>query len=170
MLTIALALLQVSVSPAAVTPAGLERLAVRVANPSDTPIVAVRVEVPEALTILGVDAPPGWTARLFAATDSSAPAIEWSGGTLAQREFHEFAFFARLGATVRPNALVLPVAIRRADGTVHQWRPGGFGAAPTVEIHGTVAVTPGGAFTLAAAAIGLAALGIALALRRPPSR
>ena len=168
MLNLALAFLQVSVSPPAMAPAGIERLAVRVANPVDAAaIVAVRVAVPEALTILGVDAPPGWTVTRIAATDSSAPALEWSGSNLDPGAFREFAFLARLGAAARPNTLVFPVRLRRADGSVREWRPGGYGQAPTVEIRSTVAVTAGGAFTLAAAAIGLAALGIALALRRP---
>lgn len=162
----ALALLQVAVRPATVEPARLERFAVQVVNPVDTPVVAVRVEVPEALSIVGADAPPGWTARLVSATDSSAPAIEWSGGALQQREFREFAFLARLGAGARRNTLVLPVQLRRADGSVREWRPDGYGPAPTVEIRGTVGVTPGGAFALAAGSLGLAALGVALALRR----
>ena len=162
----ALAALQVSISPRAVAPADLVRLAVQVANPTDTPTIAVRVEVPEALAILGLDAPPGWTARLVAATDSTPQAIEWSGGQLTQHEFREFAFFARLGANARRASLVFPVRILHADGAARDWRPGGYGQAPEVQIRGTVGITAGGAFTLAAAAVGLAALATALALRR----
>jgi uncharacterized protein DUF1775 len=164
-----LALLQVSVSPPGITPSDLERLAVRVANPADTAIVAVRVQVPDALVVLGLDAPTGWTGRLVPGTDSAAPAIEWSGGSLAKGEFREFAFFVRLGAAARQNDLLLPVEIRRADGTVMRWRPGGDGPVPVVRILGSIGVTSGGSFALAAAAFGLAALGVALALfrRRP---
>src|SRR5262245_732278 len=88
------ALLQVAVSPTALTPASMERLAVRVANPSPSPIILVAVAVPEAITVLGVEAPPGWTARVFAASDTTPQAVEWSGSALAAREFKEFAFFA----------------------------------------------------------------------------
>ncbi|MBI1966766.1 MAG: DUF1775 domain-containing protein [Gemmatimonadetes bacterium] len=168
MLTLTLALLQVAVTPTTIAPAELERVAVRVVNPADSPIVAVRVEVPEALAMLGVDAPPGWSARRVAATESSAPAIEWTGGRLASGEFREFAFFVRLGADARRVPLVFPVRIRRADGTVREWRSGGDAPAPEIQIRGTVGVTPGGAFVLAAGALGLAALAVALALRRGP--
>jgi uncharacterized protein YcnI len=161
---------QVSISPRTVEPADLVRFAIQVANPSDTPVVTVRVEVPEALAILGVDAPAGWTRQQVAATDTTPQAIEWSGGQLGRREFQEFEFFARLDANARRTALVFPVRITRADGTAREWRAGGFGQAPEVEIHGTVGITAGAAFTLAAAALGLAALGVALALRRPLPR
>jgi hypothetical protein len=50
---------------------------------------------------------------------------------------------------------------------VRDWRRGGEGQAPTVEVRGSVGLSTGGAFTLAAAALGLAALATALALRRP---
>ncbi len=158
---------QVSISPRAVVPADLVRFAVLVADPTDTAVVAVRVEVPEALAILGVDAPAGWTRRLVAATDSTPQAIEWSGGHLGRREFQEFAFFARLSANARRTTLIFPVRIGRADGSAREWRRGGYGQPPEVEIRGTVGITADGAFTLAAAALGLAALAVALALRRP---
>src|SRR5574341_1039102 len=165
MLACAVALLQVAVSPAALAPAGMERVAVRVANPAESPVIAVRVEVPEALAVLGIDTPSGWTSRLVPASDTSPQAIEWSGGTLERGAFREFAFFARLGAAARQLSLVLPVELHRADGGVRRWRPGGDGPAPEIQVRGSVGVTAGGAFTLAAAAAGLAALGIALALR-----
>ncbi len=158
---------QVSINPRTVEPTDLVRFAIQVANPTDTAIVTVRVEVPEALVILGVTAPAGWSQQQVAATASTPLAIEWSGGQLGRREFQEFAFFARLGANVRRTTLIFPVRIGRADGTTRDWRPGGFGQAPEVEIRGTVGITPGAAFTLAAAALGLAALGVALAVRRP---
>ncbi len=158
---------QVTISPRVVEPADLVRFAVQVANPTDTAVVAVRVEVPEALAILGVAAPAGWTRQLVVATASTPQAIEWSGGPLGRREFQEFVFFARLGANARRTTLVLPVRIARADGSAREWRQGGYGQAPEVAIRGAVGITAGGAFTLAAAALGLAALGVALALRRP---
>src|SRR5574341_423675 len=165
MLVCSLVLLQVAVSPTALAPAGLERVALWVANPAESPVVAVRVEVPEALAVLGVDAPPGWMSRVVPASDTSPQAIEWSGGALERGAFREFAFFARLGAAARQVSLVLPVELRRADGSVRRWRPGGDAPAPEIQVRGSVGVTAGGAFTLAAAAAGLAALGIALALR-----
>jgi hypothetical protein len=158
---------QVSISPRTAEPADLVRFAIQVANPSDSAVVFVRVEVPEALLILGAGAPPDWTARPVTATDSTPAAIEWSGGRLDRGGFQEFTFFTRLGANVRRTTLVFPVRLGRADGSTRDWRPGGMGRPPEVEIRGTVGMTPGAAFTLAAAALGLAVLGIALAVRRP---
>jgi uncharacterized protein YcnI len=157
---------QVTIAPATFVPGQRDRLAVRVATRADSPIVAVRVEVPAALGILGVDAPPGWTARVVAPTDSSPPAIEWHGGRLGHGEFREFAFLAQLGFDARRRTLVFPVETRSADGTIRRWRTGGDGPAPTVQIRGATVVTPGGAFAFAAAAFGLAALALVLALHR----
>jgi len=157
----------VTISPRTASPADLVRFAVQVANPLDAAVVAVHVEVPEVLVILGVDGPPGWTPVVTAATDSTPQVIDWAGGRLTRGEFREFALFARLAATARRTTLVFPVRIRRDDGSVRDWRQGGEGQAPTVEVRGSVGLTAGGAFTLAAAALGLAALATALALRRP---
>lgn len=159
-LALMLGLLQVSVRPTAVVPAQHERYAVQVANPSEAAIVAVRVVVPAAITVLGVDAPPAWTARLEPAADTAPQAIEWDGGELMRREFREFAFLGRLPADARRATLVLPVRVRFADGTAREWRA-------EVAIEGSVGVTPGGAFVLAAGAFGAAVLAVALALRRP---
>jgi len=158
---------QVTISPRTAEPADLVRFAVQVANSLDATVVAVHVEIPEALLILGVDGPPGWAPVVTAATDSTPQAIDWTGGRLARGEFREFSFFTRLAATARRTTLVFPVRIRRDDGSVRDWRRGGEGVAPTVEVRGSVGLTAGAAFTLAAAALGLAALATALALRRP---
>lgn len=160
MLALTLTLLQVSVRPTTVVPAQHERFAIQVANPAEAAIVAVRVAVPEAIAVLGVDAPPAWTARLLPAADTAPQAIEWDGGALGRREFREFAFLGRLPADARRATLVLPVLVRFADGTAREWRA-------EVPIRGSVGVTPGGAFVLAAGAFGVAVLAIALALRRP---
>jgi len=156
---------QVTIAPASFVPGQRDRLAVRVATRGDT-IIAVRVEVPAVLGLLGVDAPPGWTARVVAPTDTSPPAIEWQGGSLGHGEFREFAFFAQLGFDARRRPLVFPVETRSAGGAVRRWRTGGDGPAPTVQIRGTTVVSPGGAFAFAAAAFGLAALALVLALHR----
>lgn len=168
MLALALTLLQVSVRPTTVVPAQHERYAVQVANPIDTAIVAVRVAVPDAITILGVDAPVGWTARVTPGTDSSARTVTWEGGSLARGEFREFAFLGRLPADARRETLVLPVALRFAGGTERRWGGGTGDVAPppTVAIRGGVAVSAGGAFVLAAGALGIGVMGVALALRR----
>jgi uncharacterized protein YcnI len=167
-LALLVTLLQVSVRPTTVVPAQHERYAVQVANPTDTAIVAVRVALPDAIALLGVDAPPGWTARVAPGSDTAARTVTWEGGSLARGEFREFALLGRLPGDARRETLVFPVVLRFADGTERRW---GLGAdavapAPTVAIRGGVGVSAGGAFVLAAGALGVGILGVALALRR----
>jgi len=161
---------QVVVRPAAVTPAQAERITVDVFNRDDSAIVAVRVTVPEVLDVLGVDAPPGWTAARVAGTDSSAPAIEWSAGAsdagIRRGELRQLALLVLLKPDARQNTLVVPVVVRHAGGVVRAWRPGGDGPPPMIAIRGSVNVSPRGAFALAAGALGLAVLALGFAMRR----
>ncbi|HEY6808641.1 MAG TPA: DUF1775 domain-containing protein [Gemmatimonadales bacterium] len=154
---------QVVVQPSAVTAGAITRYALQVANLRDVAVAQVRLDLPQALTVLGVDAPAGWTSRFIPATDSSPPAIEWSGATLAPHALHEFAFLARLTAAAQRHQLVFPVRLQGTDGGVTTWGSGGSAAAPVVEIAGGVGVTSGGAFALAAGAFGVALLAIGLA-------
>ncbi len=158
---------QVVLDPPSVTPAAFERFAFRVVNQSDTPTVALRVTIPEAVQVLGVGAPPGWTARLQPASDTAAPVIEWSGGRVDAGGFTEFTFLGRVAADARPGSeLVFPVRLTRASGSTVDWAWGSEGRPPTVAIRGTAAISPAGAFALAGAAMGLAILALVLALTR----
>ena len=157
---------QVSVAPSSIEPAAFERLALRVANPDSSPVTLVQMEIPDVLTVLGVDAPPGWDWRLAAATDTSAAAIEWSGGSLAQGAFREFAVLARLASDVRDITLVFPVRVEHADGRAVTWTRGGDARPPAVSIRATTGVSARGAVALAGGALGVAALSLALALHR----
>jgi uncharacterized protein YcnI len=158
---------QVAMDPGSVIPTAFERFALRVVNQSDTPTVAVRVIVPEAIQVLGVNAPAGWSATLRPASDTAAPVIEWSGGELARGGFTEFAFLGRVAADARPGSeLVFPVRLTRAGGATVDWAAGGSGRPPTVAVEGTAVVTSAGAFALAGAATGLAILALVLALTR----
>ncbi|MGH7521218.1 MAG: hypothetical protein ACREMI_08050 [Gemmatimonadales bacterium] len=163
-------LVQVVVRPPAVTPAQAERLTVDVFNRDDSAIVAVRVTVPEVLDVLGIDAPPGWSATRVAGTDSSAPAIEWSVPNSAtgirRGELRQLAFLVLLKPDARQNTLVVPVVVRHAGGMVRAWRLGGDGPPPLIAIRGSVGVSPRGSFALAAGALGLAVLALGFALRR----
>jgi len=157
---------QVSVAPSSVEPTAFERLALRVANPDSSPVTLVRMEIPDVLTVLGVDAPPGWDWRLVAATDTSAAAVEWSGGSLAEGAFREFALLARLASDVRDITLVFPVRVEHADGRAVTWTRGGDARPPAVSIRATTGVSARGAVALAGGALGVAALSLALALHR----
>lgn len=157
---------QVALAPAGVEPAAFERLALRVANPDPSPVVRVRLEVPNAFTVLGVEAPPGWTWRRTPATDTSATVIEWAGDSLQTGSFREFAVFARLESDALPLTLVFPARVTHADGRVVTWDRDGDAPPPTMEIRGTTLVSAAGAVALAGGAIGLAALALVLALYR----
>lgn len=155
---------QVALTPPALEPGAFERLALRVANPAPSPVVQVRLVVPEAVAVLGVDAPPPWTGRLIPATDSTPQVVEWAGGELAPGAFREFALFTRLAADVRRADLVFPVHLTRRDGSTVAWRRGGEGAPLIVGVRGTTTVSTWGATALAGAAAGLALLALVLAL------
>lgn len=158
---------QVAMDPRSVTPAAFERFALRVVNQSDTPTVLVRVIVPEAIQVLGVNAPAGWTAHLTPATDSAAPVIEWSGGSLVRGGYEDFAFLGRVAADARPGSeLVFPVRLTGTGGATVDWAAGGAGRPPTIAIEGTAVVSSAGAFALAGAATGLSILALVLALAR----
>jgi len=157
---------QVSLAPASVEPAAFERLALRVANPDASPVTRVRMEVPDVLTVLGVDAPAGWTWSLVAGTDTSATAVEWSAGTLEQGAFREYAVLVRAGSDVRDITLVFPVWVEHADGRGVSWTRGGDARPPTVSIRATTGLSPLGVVALAGGALGVAALALALALHR----
>ncbi|HWP38267.1 MAG TPA: DUF1775 domain-containing protein [Gemmatimonadales bacterium] len=161
---------QVALAPTTTAPAAWERFALRVANPTDTPTVAVAIRLPDGVTVMGVDAPPGWTGRFTAATDTSPQTIEWTGGTLAFREFREFAFFGRVAPNLRTGDLVFPVRITRVNGTTVNWAPGGAGVAPTVRVRAVTTITPAAAFTLAAFALGTAVVAVAMAVARRSRR
>lgn len=158
---------QVALDPPTVTPAAWERFGLRVVNQTDTPTVTVRITLPEAIQIMGVAAPADFTARVEPVTDSTAPAIEWSGGRLERGAFVEFTFLGRVATEARPGAqLVFPVRITRANGSTVEWARGGAGQPPTVTIQGTTAISASGAFALAGAATGIAILALVLALVR----
>jgi uncharacterized protein YcnI len=157
---------QIDLYPPTVKPAAWERFALRAINQTDTAFVGVRLFVPEAVMVLGLQPLTGWEARLIPSGEGTPQAIEWNGGELAKGEFLEFAFFGRLPSDVRRQQLVFPVHLTRATGSVVEWDRGGSGAAPTVRIIGTTTVTGWASLALAGVATGLAALALALALSK----
>lgn len=161
---------QVTVYPSVTEPAAWERFALRVVNQTDVPVTAVRLAVPDVLTVLGVDSPQGWTVQHVTATDSTPQSIAWSGAILSRGQFREFPFLARLPADARRKELVFPVQITKQDGSTVEWGPSGAGSAPRVTIRGTTAVSAWGAFSFAGAAMGVAVLALALTLLGRRSR
>ena len=158
---------QVAIHPTTVEPASWERYALRVVNQQDLAVVRVRLEVPDALTVVGVESPGGWTGVVTVATDSTPQAITWDGAVLSQGGLREFAFMARLQGDARRKTLVFPVHLMRDDGSERRWGRGpGDAAPPTVQIRGSTGMTAWGAAALAGGAMGVAVLALFLALSR----
>ena len=161
---------QVAISPAQIRPAAWERIAVRVVNQTDSAIVAVKVTVPEAFDILGVEPMPDWQFALTRTTEAESQHVTWTGGALGQWEFQEFAIFGRIGPDSRNKELVFPVDITKQSGSVVEWswRDGAAAPPPTIRIVGSTEISSWGTFAAAAAAMGVALLAIALAVSRRP--
>lgn len=158
---------QIALDPPSVVPAAWELLTLRVVNQTDTPIVAVRIALPEAIQVLGVAAPPEFAGRHQPATEDAPSVIEWSGGRVDRGVLAEFAFLARVAPDARPGAeLVFPVRLTRANGSTVDWALGGAGRAPTVSIRGATAISAAAGFALAGAATGLAILALVFSLAR----
>ena len=159
---------QVSLHPPTAKPAAWERFALRVVNGTDTPTVAVRLVVPEAITVLGVEPIPDWTFALIPATDTSPQAIEWKGAVLERGEYREFAFLGRVAGDARQRDLVFPVRLTRANGSVVEWvrARGSPRPPPTVKIVGTTEISVWATFALAGAAVGIAALALVVAFAK----
>lgn len=157
---------QVVIHPPALAPAAWERVELRVFNQTDSAWVEVRLEVPDAVGVLGVGAPPGWSGDAVEATATTPQAITWAGGRVEPGGFTTFTFLARLAADVRQRDLFFPVRLTSEGGRTVDWRRGGEAPALRVGIAGTTQVSPWAPFALAGAAFGLAVLAVVLAARR----
>lgn len=138
------------------------------ANQWETSLTAVSVIVPDAVTILGVEQPPGWTFTLQEPSSTSPASITWQGGLISHKGFLEFGFLGRVAGDARRTDLVFPVTLTRSDGQTLQWihPPGLERPAPRVRIVGTTQLSPWGALVLAGAAFVTAVLALILASSR----
>jgi uncharacterized protein YcnI len=166
---------QVAISPTTTTPAAWERFALRVINQTDTPTVAVRIEVPAAVMVLGVEPVTGWTFETAQSPDSGPTTITWRGGMVKKGEYGEFPFLGRLKADARREVIVMPVQIERQNGSVVEWRRRANEPypAPRVDVAGTVRVSASGALMMGALAMGVAILALILTIAsnaRKPGR
>ena len=159
---------QIDLVPKKAQPTVWERFTLRVINQRESPTVEVTLTVPEIVLILGVESPKStWQFTVYPATDSTPQMVRWSGGTVGQGQFEEFAFLGRIAGDARAKELVFPVSTSRADGSSTEWaKLTGEGLAPVVQIIGTTTVTPWGAVGLAGGAFGIAILALALAVSK----
>jgi hypothetical protein len=137
-----------------------------VINQTDTPTVAVRLEVPAAISVLGVEPLQNWIFETGSLPDSGPTVINWRGGSVRRGEFGEFVFLGRLKGDARQEDLVFPVRIERANGSVVEWRRGRGEdyAAPRVEVAGTVRISTTGQIFLSVLAMGIAMVAVVLAI------
>lgn len=149
---------QATISPRNTTPAAWERFALRVVNQSDTATVSVHVDVPDAVTILGVQPVPQWSVRQTAATPSSPQSIVWHGGELHQGELQEFVFLGRVAGDARQTDLVFPVRLARIDGSVVEER------GLRVAIEGRTRLSIRGVMAIAGTALGVALIALMVAV------
>jgi uncharacterized protein YcnI len=159
---------QVAINPTTTTPAAWERFVVRVINQTDTPTVAVQVEVPSALAVLGIEPKAGWSFETTQKPDSGPTVITWRGGTLKRGEFGEFPFLGRTRGDAKQEVLVFPVKIERANGSSVEWRKG-IGEdyqAPRAEIVGSVTVSPSATIMVSALALGVAMIALVVAIAK----
>ncbi len=108
---------QVNVRPFSIAPGVWERLSIQVANPLDSPIVAIRVEIPPDMVVAGVEPRPEWPFQVDSLSDGGQT-IEWRGGWVAQGELQEFGFLARLRSDSDADRVPLPVHLTRVGGRV----------------------------------------------------
>jgi uncharacterized protein YcnI len=156
-LTASAAAAQVTIHPRNTTPAAWERFTIHVVNGTDTATTGVRIEVPDAVAILGVEAAAGWAARTGAATESAPQFVEWSGGEVRRGDYLEFAFLGRVIGDARQTDLVFPVTLARADGST---LPRNL----RVTMVGRTRLSTRGVTALAGTALGLAVIALIVAV------
>ena len=163
---------QVAIVPTTTTPAAWERYAVRVINQTDTPTVAVQVEVPSAMSVLGIEPRSGWSFETTQKPDSGPTVITWKGGSIKRGEYAEFPFLGRVAGDAKQEVLVMPVRIERANGSNVEWRKGIGEAyqAPRVEIVGSVTVSHSATIMVSAMALGVALIALAVAIAKKAPR
>jgi uncharacterized protein YcnI len=94
------------------------KFVVRVPTEKPIPTVRLVLAVPPGVTVFATQAKPGWNVAL-ATSKGRVVSIDWSGGSIAPRQFDEFAFMAQTpkgAGTVDWNA-----SQYYADGSVVKW-------------------------------------------------
>ena len=143
---------QVTVHPVSAVPGEWERFAIQVVNVIDSPVVAIRVEVPPDIVVAGIEPRPEWPFERDSLADGGAR-IEWRGGWIANGEFQEFGFLGRLRTDVDLDQVALPVFLTRVGGELESWVGQGATPAPRVMVDRIPAFTSQGTTMLGMVAI-----------------
>ncbi len=164
---------QVDVRPLQIAPGAGERLSIQVANPLDSPIVVIRVEIPSDMVVAGVEPHQEWPFQVDPLSDGGQ-AIEWRGGWVARGELQEFGLLARLRSDSDADHVALPVHLTRVSGRVESWVGRGTSPAPRLFVDRTPELTSQGTAMLGVVALVVSVIALAIAItarfgRRSPS-
>lgn len=108
----------VVVTPEEVPADSFEVLTVRAPNEKDIPTTEVKVEVPEAFTVVGVQPVPGWNYE-FERQGGVIRSITWSGGEIKAEEFQQFPFQA--STPEEGGEFTFAATQTYEDGSVVEW-------------------------------------------------
>ncbi len=108
----------VSVSPEEAPAGSYEKFTVSAPNEKEIPTTEIRVDIPDGLTVSGVQPVPGWEYE-FEEEGGLITAITWSDGEIQSREFQEFAFQAQ--TPEEPGSLTVGAIQTYEDGSVVEW-------------------------------------------------
>ena len=89
---------------------------------ADSPTTALRIEIPDTVTLANPQPKPGWTLTIDHAAQRVS-AITWSGGSLPADEFDEFAVMMKLPA--QAGVITFPATQTCAKGVEHWSEPKG---------------------------------------------
>jgi hypothetical protein len=153
---------QVTLTPVTAPPGIWERFTLLVANAGDSPLVAIRMEVPLEIVIAGIERRPEWPFTVDS-LPGGARIIEWRGGWVATGEFQEFRFMGRLRTDVDADRVSLPVFLERVGGESESWA-GGSNPAPRVIVDRTPRFTASGTSMLGVVGIVIGSVALALSI------
>jgi MYXO-CTERM domain-containing protein len=150
----------VEMSPDRVEPGSFTLFTVLSPDESEQPLTGLRLTVPDGMEVDGAAATPGFTTELVRDQSHRIVAISWQGGSVASDDLGLFRFSASVGSSEGEVHLVGVQTF--ADGSTKVWKT------PVVEVakESTGSGTDNGSRGLSAAALGLAAVALAVSFRR----
>ena len=89
---------------------------------ADSPTTALRIEIPQSVTMANPQPKPGWTLTIDH-TGKQVSAIAWSGSLLPADEFDEFSVMMKLPA--QAGAIAFPATQTCVKGVEHWSEPKG---------------------------------------------
>jgi uncharacterized protein YcnI len=150
----------VEMSPDRVDPGSFALFTVLSPDESEQPLTGLRLTVPDGMEADAAAATPGFTTELVRDQSHRVVAISWQGGSIAPEDLGLFRFSASVGS--EDTTLHLVGVQTFADGSTKVWKT------PLVEVgkESAGSTTDNSSRGLAGAALGLAAVALAMGFRR----